>query len=134
MGGIKQAERHTKEQITFYMSEAVKKLGPNAAISVAKSAELKNFLLCLAGQAPKESNAVLKEAYYASVKTKKELDAQKKEQVPTTKKRAAPSQEDMLKQFKKTKVGHKGNKADGEPPFSASSTVSGSSVSDVGGC
>lgn len=83
MPPLKQQDRHTRDQTIFYMTKSVDKLSRSAAINIAESRELKDFLLFLVDHGPKEMDSVLKIAAKKAAAAMRVLDAQKEQEKKT---------------------------------------------------
>lgn len=125
---MKDPEKRTRGQMIYFMTASVKKLSNGGAAFLAQSPEFRAFLLFIARKAPKESKKILAKASRLSAELSKDADAQKKAQPKTARKRARPSQEELLRQFKRARTNDTEDNVDGESSSQAFASVSGSSV------
>ena len=98
MGGLKSNDKITKDQVLFYMTQSASTLPRHAAVSIAKHASTRHFLLFLAKNAPVQIKKLAEPVRREASKAKQN------EKMNNAKKRAALTQGGGTQQNKRAKT------------------------------
>ncbi|KAG7007490.1 hypothetical protein G7Y79_00009g025990 [Physcia stellaris] len=92
--GMKQSERHTRDQTIFYMEESIHKLSANAAAAIVHNDSFKSFLLFLVDRDPKKMASILKLAVEKAAVAVQALEAKRKEEKNEMKEKRKAAEEE----------------------------------------